>query len=192
MRKKAGILFSVSFIITILVLSLSLPYQAVAQNEGPDSIPGRYIVVLEEGVSPQDVIKTHGAVPDFVYRHALNGFAGPISPVILENLNQDPRVKFVEKDQRVYAFAQTTPTGIDRIDAEGQLSAGAADVIVAVLDTGIDDTHPDLNVIKKVNCSGGGPGAGEGILNSLRGTAFSLIGRVHSLRGRRNSRGLVG
>ena len=67
MRKKVGILFSVSFIITILVLSSYLPYQAEAQKEGLDSIPGRYIVVLEDGVSPQEVINTHGAVPDFVY-----------------------------------------------------------------------------------------------------------------------------
>jgi subtilisin len=52
---------------------------------------------------------------------------------------------------RVTPQAQTLPTGIDRI--EGDKSAaksgdgqGATDVTVAVIDTGIDSSHPDLTV----------------------------------------------
>ncbi|MDH3385220.1 MAG: S8 family serine peptidase [Nitrosopumilus sp.] len=148
--------FSVSFIITILILSTSLPYQAIAQKGGPDVIPGRYIVILEDGVTPQDVTRGHGVVPDVVYSHALNGFSGPISPVALAKLQQDSRVLHIEQDQKMYVSAQTLPTGIDRIDAEpsspGYSYAGL--VTIAIIDTGIDFDHPDLNVVKKVNCVG--------------------------------------
>ena len=148
--------FSVSFIITILILSTSLPYQAEAQKGGPDVIPGRYIVVLEDGVVPQDLTRGHGVVPEFVYSHALNGFSGPISPVALAKLQQDSRVLHIEQDQKMYVSAQITPTGIDRIDAEpsspGYSYAGL--VTIAIIDTGIDFDHPDLNVVKIVNCVG--------------------------------------
>jgi subtilisin len=56
--------------------------------------------------------------------------------------------------------AQTLPTGINRID--GELSStvsgngsGSVSVDVAVIDTGIDLDHPDLNVVGGRNCSTG-------------------------------------
>src|SRR3989344_42388 len=54
----------------------------------------------------------------------------------------------------VSAQAQTLPTGIDRIDAEGLANTGAG-VNVAVIDTGILSTHPDLSgrVVGGKNCT---------------------------------------
>jgi subtilisin len=56
--------------------------------------------------------------------------------------------------------AQTLPTGINRID--GELSStvsgngsGSVNVDVAVIDTGIDIDHPDLNVVGGMNCAPG-------------------------------------
>jgi subtilisin family serine protease len=55
---------------------------------------------------------------------------------------------------------QTLPTGVNRID--GELSStvsgngsGSVNVDVAVIDTGVDLDHPDLNVVGGVNCSTG-------------------------------------
>jgi subtilisin family serine protease len=69
-------------------------------------------------------------------------------------------VASVEPDRIVSIAAQTTPTGINRID--GELSStvsgngsGTVSVDVAVLDTGIDVDHPDLNVVGGRNCSTG-------------------------------------
>jgi subtilisin len=55
-------------------------------------------------------------------------------------------VRYVEQDGTMHALAQTTPWGIDRTDAEvahtnGETGAGAD---VAIIDTGIDSDHPDL------------------------------------------------
>ncbi|WP_224449972.1 S8 family peptidase [Haloprofundus salilacus] len=55
-------------------------------------------------------------------------------------------VRYVEANGQMHAFAQSLPYGIDRVDAEvahanGETGAGAD---VAILDTGIDSNHPDL------------------------------------------------
>ncbi|MCH8338373.1 MAG: S8 family serine peptidase [Chloroflexi bacterium] len=67
-------------------------------------------------------------------------------------------------DQEVQLFDQTVPTGIQRIFADenpGITIDGVddlrIDVDVAVIDTGIDSDHPDLNVVARTDCSGGSP-----------------------------------
>ena len=90
-----------------------------------------------------------------VYEHSIRGFA-----VILPNekalaaILRNPSVNYVQPDVKVKAFSQTLPTGVNRVD--GDLSAtksgdgtGSVDVDIAVLDTGIDLSHQDLNVYKQ-------------------------------------------
>jgi len=67
----------------------------------------------------------------------------------------------VETDNLRYTFAQTIPTGVQRIfaaanpdiDIDGNDDA-RVDADVAVIDTGIDLQHPDLQVMNGVNCTG--------------------------------------
>ena len=163
---KSITFFTLSFIMSILLLSSTFLYEAMAQPGPPEFIPNRYIVVLEDGVSPQDVIRDKGVVPDFVYNHALNGFAGQFSPVSIEKLNQDPRVIFIQQDQKMHIFAHDIPTGIDRMDVETNSIANIdhiddrVNVDIAILDTGVFDL-PGLNVVHSVDCSGGGPFGGS-------------------------------
>lgn len=131
----------------------------------PAAVPanGRYIVVLEPSARPRDVAAAAGVRPDFVYSHALNGFAASLPPQAIAALARSPRVLRIDADQEVHASAQTLPTGVDRIDAEQNGIAridGVDDrvaVDVAVLDTGIDLDHPDLNAspARAVDCLGG-------------------------------------
>jgi subtilisin len=134
-----------------------------ASAAGTPTSTGRYIVVLKDSVSsPASVAaahaKRHGVAVDFVYGAALKGYAGAVDAAGLAGIRSDARVLFVTEDRPVQAFAQTLPTGVDRID--GELSPTAAidgvdtrvDADVAVLDTGVTD-HPDLNLAGGFNCT---------------------------------------
>jgi subtilisin len=126
---------------------------------------GRYIVVLEDSVShPRAVAAEHsarfGAQVSHLYRHALKGYAATLSSGRLAALRADSRVAFVSEDREVRVAQQTLPSGVDRIEGElsGTVSgngSGAVNVPVAIIDTGIDLDHPDLNVLGGRNCSKG-------------------------------------
>lgn len=140
---------------------------AAAHPATPPDSPNGYIVVLSDGAAPTKVASDHaskyGAQVDHLYNAALKGYAAHMSASSAARLANDPRVLFVQRDGVVHATEQTTPTGINRSDAE--LSPTAAidgvdarvDVDVAVIDTGVDLDHPDLNVFTAgaKNCSTG-------------------------------------
>lgn len=159
------------FIALLLVSAFALQHDSgsiEARQSGPVAVPGRYIVVLQPGVDAASVAIGHGAIPEQAYSHALNGFAGQLSPRQVAALRADSRVLSIEQDQVVSIADQQTPTGISRIFApeNGNIDIDGADdwrvnVDVAVIDTGIDGGHPDLNVVASVNCSGGGPFSGS-------------------------------
>jgi subtilisin len=162
-RRGSRLLAGAALTLTALT-AFAAPAQAAPPPDRPNSIPGAWIVTLEAGQSPDQVSAEHGhqhgAKVDHVYRHAMNGYAARMSDQQAARVAQDPRVASVERDEVVTAFAQSTPTGIDRID--GELSstvsgngAGRVDVDVAVIDTGIDIDHPDLNVVGGKNCTTG-------------------------------------
>lgn len=122
-------------------------------------IPDQYIVVLRDdvtnpGAAAKDIAQRHGLALGLVYEHALKGFSATIPAPVLDRVKSDARVSFVEQDQLVEAFAQTIPTGINRIDADLSSTkagdgSGSVTVGIAIIDTGIDLKHPDLNVQTK-------------------------------------------
>jgi len=129
--------------------------QAAAEKSAGQVVPGRYIVVLKDDADAQNVAEAHsrrlGVEVTSTYQHALRGYAAKIPSARLSEVKADPHVLFVQPDRTAVAFSQTKPTGVDRID--GDLSStksgdgsGSVDVDVAVIDTGINKTHPDLNV----------------------------------------------
>ncbi len=78
----------------------------------------------------------------------------------LAALQHDPRVAYVVEDMERSISAQTEPTGVKRIFASanpgiptGGTDNSRVDVDVAVIDTGVDFQHPDLNVVGGVNCT---------------------------------------
>jgi subtilisin family serine protease len=63
----------------------------------------------------------------------------------------DPRVKFAEQDRIVVPFSQVIPSGIQRVGLEKKINGSGIDssnidVDIAIIDSGIDLDHPDLNV----------------------------------------------
>ncbi|MFQ5523737.1 MAG: S8 family serine peptidase [Acidimicrobiia bacterium] len=131
--------------------------------------PQRVIVVLDDTVpnpaaAAAEIAAAHRGQVGFVYSSALKGFSATLPAKAAAAVQRDPRVVSVEPDQVVSLYAQTVPTGIQRIFADDNPNITIdgtddkrIDVDVAVIDTGIDLDHPDLNVVASTNCSGGSP-----------------------------------
>ena len=147
-------------VVALLVgVAVSLPPAPAA-----GAAEGTYIVVLKAREDPRAAAdehrRAHGAEIRHVYSAALRGYAARMSPEAARRVAADPRVALVEPDRTVHATAQTLPTGVKRIGGEQSAAAsgnggGSVDVDVAILDTGIDRDHPDLNVVGGKNCSTG-------------------------------------
>jgi subtilisin family serine protease len=151
-------------LLSVLVTGQALVGQVV---DAPQQEKGNYIVVLNSEADPGEIVKAHGLKAHGIYRAGFKGFAAQVSAGGLSALQQDPQVAFIEPDQQVLAVdtGQVVPTGVHRIGggtgAAGQIApAGAvSQVNVAILDTGIDYTHPDLNVVQHISFCDSGDGA---------------------------------
>ena len=75
--------------------------------------------------------------------------SGKFAPEAAENLSKRPGVTYVEPVARVEAVetAQSLPWGVDRVDADVTTSSDRTGVgaNVAIVDTGIDHSHPDIS-----------------------------------------------
>ena len=97
------------------------------------------------GLKNADITSTYG--------HALNGFAAKLTVAQADALRLDPRVKNIEQDYTIKkgkpgggggggTAPQSTPYGTTRVG--GGLSASTN--TAWVIDSGVDQDHPDLNV----------------------------------------------
>lgn len=127
------------------------------------SSDGRYIVVLRADADARVISRSHrtttGITSERVFQNAFRGYAARLTPSQRAILLRDPSVQAIVPDELI-ELTQYTPTGISRVG--GRLSPmarinGVADVSidadVAIVDTGIDARHPDLNVVGGIDCS---------------------------------------
>jgi subtilisin family serine protease len=135
-----------------------------------DVIPGEYIVVFNDWVTnaaneARVLAVQHDMRVQFTYEHALKGFAAAIPAARLAQLRRDPRVAFISENRVVSIAAQTLPTGVNRLEADASPTAAIdgfpdpMDINAAIIDTGIQGNHPDLNVPGGRNCMSSDPNA---------------------------------
>jgi subtilisin family serine protease len=138
------------------------------------AVPGQYIIVFQEDVLnvrgvAAEMARAHGLGIRFIYTNALRGFAAQVPEGRLHALERDPRVDYVEQDQ--WGGIEHHGTGVNRVnpvvgimrvnaDMNANIDIDGVDdlrvhVDVAVIDTGIDLGHPDLNVVGGINCASG-------------------------------------
>lgn len=128
-----------------------------------DGLSGPVIVLLNDDADSSRVIRESSVTqPRQVYTRAIRGFAADLSAAEVQRLARDPRVRNISPDLPVYAQDQTLPTGVDRIDADRNSiaridgSPTGVNAGIAILDSGIDPGHPDLNVVGGTDCVGSG------------------------------------
>jgi subtilisin len=141
----------------------------VAQLEAKSQDPGeRYIIVFSNDRANSRVMATAldtatpGVIPIHIYEHVISGFAAYLTPEAKQSLAQDPRVASITRDVRFQAAepaGQTVPRGVTRVGANTDPVARIdgqdqrVDVDIAILDSGVDVDHPDLNVFAYFDCT---------------------------------------
>jgi subtilisin family serine protease len=138
------------------------------ENVG-EKIPNQYIVVLKNRLTSEVVAeaKSRGASILNIYERVLNGFAIRVpNERVLEAIQRNPNIAYIEQDMEVQAFAQLVPRGVNRVD--GDLSstisgngAGTVNADIAILDTGIQLSHPDLTVYRQITFVSGTSSAND-------------------------------
>jgi len=154
----------------VVLAGMSATASASDPERHPAELPDRYIVVYQPSVADIEaktdrVERSRGFKTQKRYRRALKGFAATLSAAQVAALRSDPEVAFVSPDRPVRASASaplaandTVPLGVRRIEAATATTTRLASTAnVAVIDTGIDLDHGDLNAVHGTNCVGPGP-----------------------------------
>ncbi len=145
---------------TALVLAAAaLVLTLAASGSAAPAARGTYIVVLKGASAPAGAIANEqaqrfGGRVDFVYTHALRGFAITLPDAAANGLAHDPRVASVEADS-VYTTDTTqagATWGLDRIDQRARPTDGlfhytstGAGVTAYIIDTGIRYSHSEFS-----------------------------------------------
>ncbi|HUG71428.1 MAG TPA: S8 family serine peptidase [Pirellulaceae bacterium] len=161
----------------------------------------RVIVMFHDQVehsraAAETLVESHGGQLGGVYETIFKGFAGRFPSNRLDALRGDSSVKLVEPDLLLQPFGQVIPTGVARIGTELNNTANIngsderVQVVVGVLDTGVQGDHPDLNVnnISSADCTKRG-GCEVGAASDTNGHGTHVAGTIGALD---NDIGVVG
>lgn len=155
--------------------ALNTSATALAGDENGKIIPGQYIVVLKKSTMNKSLLNSNLSYVErttivrndakimlssnsvsekaigIIYNKSMLGFSATLTAEQAETLKKDSRVEYIENDRIVSlgkpagggstAPAQTIPYGITRVgfgDGTGKTAW--------IIDSGVDLTHPDLNV----------------------------------------------
>ncbi len=177
----------------------------------------RYLVVLRRtpgepaALAPQvaPALATAFAMRDVETYSAVGILAAEMDEEAARRLAEDPRVAFVQRNgtksvSPIVSTAASTPWGLDRSDQrelplDGVFEPGATGkgVHVYVLDTGLDDSHPDFagRVGEGFSSQPGGTGDdndhGTHVAGTIGGTRYGIAKEVvlHPVRVLRNGTG---
>ncbi len=191
--------WSRALITLVLAIGMALGGVAPLAAAGQAQQPARYIVVLRDAptTAQSDAVRARvealaqavSARPQHVFSRAIQGFSAELTPGQVQALRARAEVAAVVPDMPTSVSGQTVPTGVQRIGTLNNSTAkidGVDDplsVDVAVLDTGIDLEHPDLNVAGGYDCTG------SGTYDDRHGHGTHVAGIIGA---RDNSTGVVG
>jgi len=143
-------LIPIFFSLFILAAAVIMP--AAAGQTSTEKIP---VIIGFKEKPDAALVKAHGGEIKYQY-HTIPAIAVSLPEQAINALKNNPNVAYVEQDAEVYITkrpvppvvqpSESLPWGVDRVDAELAHYAyyTGSGVKVAVIDTGIDYTHPDL------------------------------------------------
>lgn len=134
------------------------------------------------GVSEGEILHTYQMLPVVLMELTENQAKG---------LANNPKVKAIEPNAEAYALAQTVPWGVPHVQGTQSHQAGytGQGVKVAILDTGIDKSHPDLSSNVKGGYSVFTDAANSNPYNDVHGHGTHVAGTVAALN---NNIGVIG
>ena len=197
----------------VLMTGLWLPGGTVARGQqaepaltqsalAGDFVPGRLLVKFKENMVTATTAKV---LTEYGMTYVSHLYASPVQllqvPVgqelaLMKQLNADPRVDYAEPDYIYRAFGapndpkyskQWAHTERLQSAAAWDITTGSNAVIIAVIDTGIDETHPDL---KEKIVAGYDFVEGDATPHDLNGHGTHVAGIAAALTN--NSEGVAG
>jgi subtilisin len=173
----------------------STPPPSLPTSRGGLDPRGRFIVVLADGADVMAVANRHsrgrGVGVEHQFTRAIRGYSARLTAAQKRAIEADPDVAAVVPDEIVTVAAQHVPMGVRRVNANRSPVAAIngvdvrVDADVAIVDTGIDGKHPDLNVVGGVNCST----SDRSLWRDVQGHGTHVAGTVAALD---NDFGVVG
>ncbi len=152
-------------VLVALVASVSsIPLSALA-DAPQDTATSPYIVSFTPSTSDADGLaaslgRNNGFLVEHSFNTLLKGFSARLTARQVSVLSALSQVVKIEPDLPVQiADTQSEPTGVERVGTNSNSTAaidgngGDVNIDVATLDTGVDPTHPDLNVAGGYNCT---------------------------------------
>ncbi|MDX1812050.1 MAG: S8 family serine peptidase [Gammaproteobacteria bacterium] len=167
----------VNFLLIALFAITRGAYSAPLSSSSPGTED--YIIIFKSGVNvatkAQDIARRFNTKSRYQYTKVFHGLSARLPTPAIEALKKDPDIGIIEKSVPFKLHVQDLPTGVDRIDSELSQIANInglderVDIDVAIIDTGIDLDHSDLNVYKYAYCFQQNPFSGtcnEGDINA--------------------------
>ena len=141
MKKIVAILMAM-----LMVMSVTVVLAGGAVATKPAQSEKTPVIIVFKDKSDPNLIKQHGGEMKCAY-HIIPGMAASLSLNAIDALSKNPKIAYIVEDKEVFPVeSQTLPWGVDRIDADvvHEYNSGTG-VKVAIIDTGIDYSHPDLD-----------------------------------------------
>jgi minor extracellular protease Epr len=145
---KSKVLISIVLVALILTVSFS-GFTSIGSAQPAERVP---VIIGFRNFQDDKSVGDQGGEIKYSYKY-IRAIAASVPPQAIDALQRNPNVAYVETDFKVYALQQPIPWGIAKINAPQVWGTGnkGTGIKVAIVDTGIDTTHPDLSVVGGVS-----------------------------------------
>ncbi len=168
LRIRNKSLLAFSGLLAIFSLAVLAGDGKLRPSDDPEhSAQASHIVMFDNDVDVDRMVaeleSQYGAQSRFIYRHALKGVSVVVSDTLLPAMTKHPGVKHVETNGGVELTAFPVEQEVQNWMKRSGMDAGhpfadidgddvGLDVDIAIIDSGVDGSHPDINLFAAIDC----------------------------------------